>query len=278
MAVAQPATLGVDEDAILAIASRLDLREPNVEAVRAIAYTRRRSTTRSRAAAAVRVRRRRRDRRRQDLRARGGDRVLRGARASRNFAVVTPGRTILEKTIANFTPGHPKSLLGGMDVEPLVVTPRTSRRATQRRWRTDRSSCSSSPSSRSSSRRPSTAARRTSSTRGSATPSTRTCRSGTTSSSSPTSTTSTTGRRSRPRSATSSRRSLVGLTATPHPKTPREQIIYRYPLAAAIADQLVKTPVIVGRRDDRKDERTKLADGIRLLEAKRVAVERYVRR
>ena len=39
MAVAQPATLGVDEDAILAIASRLDLREPNVEAVRAIAYT-----------------------------------------------------------------------------------------------------------------------------------------------------------------------------------------------------------------------------------------------
>ena len=37
----------------------------------------------------------------------------------------------------------------------------------------------------------------------------------------------------------------------------------------------MKTPVIVGRRDERKDERTKLADGIRLLEAKRVAVERY---
>jgi len=31
----------------------------------------------------------------------------------RNFAIITPGRTILEKTVANFTPGHPRSLLGG---------------------------------------------------------------------------------------------------------------------------------------------------------------------
>src|SRR3954470_8536900 len=28
----------------------------------------------------------------------------------RNFAVITPGRTILGKTVANFTPGHRKSL------------------------------------------------------------------------------------------------------------------------------------------------------------------------
>lgn len=40
----------------------------------------------------------------------------------RNFAVITPGRTILDKTVANFTPGHPKSLLGGMDVQPVVIT------------------------------------------------------------------------------------------------------------------------------------------------------------
>jgi type III restriction enzyme len=40
----------------------------------------------------------------------------------RNFAVITPGRTILDKTQTNFTPGHPKSLLGGMEVEPLVIT------------------------------------------------------------------------------------------------------------------------------------------------------------
>ena len=70
---------------------------------------------------------------------------------------------------------------------------------------------------------------------------------------------------------------LVGLTATPHKKTPEEQIIYRYPLAAAIADRLVKTPVLVGRKDDRTDPETKLLDGIRLLEAKREAITRYVR-
>ena len=32
----------------------------------------------------------------------------------RNFVIVTPGRTILNKTKDNFTPGHPKSLLGPM--------------------------------------------------------------------------------------------------------------------------------------------------------------------
>ena len=40
----------------------------------------------------------------------------------RNFAVVTPGRTILEKTEANFTASHPKSVLGGMEVEPVLIT------------------------------------------------------------------------------------------------------------------------------------------------------------
>lgn len=69
---------------------------------------------------------------------------------------------------------------------------------------------------------------------------------------------------------------LVGLTATPDKKTPKEQIIFRYPLAAAIADKLVKTPVIVGRRDDRVDPVTKLSDGITLLNAKRQAIDAYV--
>jgi type III restriction enzyme len=68
---------------------------------------------------------------------------------------------------------------------------------------------------------------------------------------------------------------LIGLTATPHPKTPESLIVYRYPLAAAIADQYVKTPVIVGRRDDKKDPRTKLLDGVALLETKRAIAERY---
>jgi type III restriction enzyme len=68
---------------------------------------------------------------------------------------------------------------------------------------------------------------------------------------------------------------LVGLTATPDRKTPKDQIIFRYPLAAAIADRLVKTPVIVGRKDDRKDPLTKLTDGVVLLKAKRDALAAY---
>jgi len=68
---------------------------------------------------------------------------------------------------------------------------------------------------------------------------------------------------------------LIGLTATPEKRTPPEQIIFRYPLAAAIADRWVKTPIIVGRRDDRHDPQTKLSDGLTLLERKREIVERY---
>lgn len=68
---------------------------------------------------------------------------------------------------------------------------------------------------------------------------------------------------------------VIGLTATPDPRTPDDQIVYRYPLAAAIAQQYVKTPVIVGRRDDRNDARTKLSDGVTLLRYKAKAVAAY---
>jgi type III restriction enzyme len=60
---------------------------------------------------------------------------------------------------------------------------------------------------------------------------------------------------------------VVGLTATPA-KADESLTVYRYPLAAAIADQLVKTPVMVGRRDDRSDVETKLLDGVNLLRYK----------
>ena len=54
----------------------------------------------------------------------------------RDFAVITPGKTILTKTVANFTAGHPKSLLDGMEVQPVVITARTSPRPRcARRWR-----------------------------------------------------------------------------------------------------------------------------------------------
>src|SRR5207245_555510 len=40
----------------------------------------------------------------------------------RDFVIVTPGRTILNKTKDNFTPGHPKSLLAPMGFQPIVIT------------------------------------------------------------------------------------------------------------------------------------------------------------
>ena len=56
------------------------------------------------------------------------------------------------------------------------------------------------------------------------------------------------------------------------------RVIYRFPLAAAIAEKYVKIPVIVGRKDDRDDPRTKLSDGVRLLELKQQAVEEFAER
>lgn len=71
-------------------------------------------------------------------------------------------------------------------------------------------------------------------------------------------------------------RAIIGLTATPNKKTDSDQIIFRYPLAAAIADRYVKTPVIVGRKDDRSDLLTRLNDGVTLLECKRSALEAFL--
>jgi type III restriction enzyme len=267
-----PKTLDVDEDLIAAVASRLDLRDPNVEALRAIAYTtsqhydveRRPPPYECVIDVATGV---------------GKTYVLAAAieywaaRGVRDFAVVTPGRTILEKTVANFTPGHAKSLVGEMDAKPLVVTAENF--ATVDHAEPDQVKLYVftvqslvKPTAKQ-------------------------------------------GRRVHTfqetlgdefygylnalddlvlfadehhvyygKAFSAAIRELephvlVGLTATPHKNTPREQIVYAYPLAHAIADRLVKTPVIVGRHDERADERTKLADGLRLLEAKRVAVERY---
>lgn len=60
---------------------------------------------------------------------------------------------------------------------------------------------------------------------------------------------------------------VVGVTATPHPND-EALIVYRYPLAQAIEDEYVKMPVLVARYDDRNDDRTKLLDGVTLLKAK----------
>jgi hypothetical protein len=117
-------TLDVDDGLIEAIAARLDLRAPNKEALESIAYC---------------------VSQHYDVDVKGppfegvvdaatgvGKTFIiaaaveyYAARGNRNFAVIAPGRTILEKTIDNFTPGHSKSLLPGMEVEPLVVTTET---------------------------------------------------------------------------------------------------------------------------------------------------------
>lgn len=66
----------------------------------------------------------------------------------------------------------------------------------------------------------------------------------------------------------------VGLTATPAPSD-EDKVVYRYPLARAIADRFVKTPVVVGRRDKATDLATRLRDGLALLDAKATASARY---
>ncbi len=65
-------------------------------------------------------------------------------------------------------------------------------------------------------------------------------------------------------------RALVGLTATPDPAD-EDKVIYRYSLAEAIADGLVKVPVIVYRQDGHKDIETQLADACHLRRIKAAA-------
>ena len=197
----------------------------------------------------------------------------------RDFVIITPGRTILEKTRDNLTPGHPKSLLGPMSFRPVVITADNFATPDMRAAMDDDSQVKVYLFTVQSLIKPE----------------------------------SKTGRRTHkfqeglgtefyahlqrierlvvfadehhcyygPAFSKAVRDLgpwvLVGLTATPDKKTPGDQIIFRYPLAAAIAARLVKTPVIVGRRDDRDDDLTKLSDGVTLLQAKVGPAEEYAR-
>lgn len=67
---------------------------------------------------------------------------------------------------------------------------------------------------------------------------------------------------------------LIGLTATPS-KADLDKVIYDYPLAQAIADRFVKTPVLVGRKDKLTGIDVQLRDGLRLLDAKQEAADAY---
>jgi type III restriction enzyme len=268
----------VDAAVLNSVAAKLDLREPNVRAIESLAAELRQwfdldgndAPFEGVIDSATGV---------------GKTYILAGAieylavQGVRNFAVIAPGRTILEKTVANFTPGNRKSLLGGMDVRPVVITSDNFNTAAIRQEMDDSTAVKLYIFTVQSLTKPTTKAGRK----------THKFQEGL-------------GRAfyehldaqddlvifadehhayfgpsfsSAVRDLTPY--ALVGLTATPHRRTPEEQIIFRYPLAAAIADRLVKTPVLVGRKDDRTDSTTKFLDGIRLLEAKRKAIERYCR-
>jgi len=265
-----------DLDRIEAIAARLDLRQPNKEALESIVVEIARHYDIDREPppfeAVV------------DMATGVGKTYVLSATIEylaaegvRDFVVITPGRTILDKTVANFTPGHPKSLLRGMEVRPVVVT----------------SENFATPAMRSALDDPDQVKLYIFTVQALLRPQSKL------------------GRRTHkfqeglgeafyahlqerddlvvfadehhtyygPAFSDAVRdlwpRVLIGLTATPHKKTPPSQIIFRYPLAAAIADKLVKTPVLVGRKDDRTDPQTKLLDGIRLLELKDLAVQRW---
>ena len=70
-------------------------------------------------------------------------------------------------------------------------------------------------------------------------------------------------------------RALVGLTATPDPAD-EHKVVYRYTLGEAIADGLVKIPVIVYRKDGHTDTRTQLADACHLLRLKSAAYDAWM--
>jgi len=271
------ADLRLFQDTIAEIAARLDLREPNADAVQSLA-------------AEVSQH--------YDVDAcdppfecvidsatgvgktyilAGAMELFAAAYGVRDFAIITPGRTILEKTRDNLTPGHRKSLLGPMSFTPVVVTAENFATPVMRAAMDDPTQVKVYLFTVQSLIKPEAK----------------------------------TGRRTRefqeglgtelyghlqsvadlvvfadehhcyygPAFSNAVRELhpwvLVGLTATPDRKTPKDQIIFRYPLAAAIADRLVKTPVIVGRKDDRKDALTKLTDGVVLLKAKGGALAAY---
>jgi type III restriction enzyme len=273
------ADLQLFDDVIAEIAARLDLRDPNRDAVQTLAaevsqhydVDEKQPPFEAVIDSATGVG--------KTYVLAGAMEFLAAAYEVRDFVVVTPGRTILEKTKANFTPGHPKSLLGPMSFQPVVITAENFATPAMRAAMDDRSLIKIYLFTVQSLIRPE----------------------------------SKTGRKTHKfqeglgtefyaylkssdqlvviadehhtyyGSAFSKAVRdldpwvLVGLTATPHKQTPKDQIIFRYPLAAAIADKLVKTPVIVGRKDDRTDSLTKLADGITLLRAKEQAVSAYTR-
>lgn len=269
-------SLDVDLGSLAAVASRLDLREPNREAVESIAFE---------LARHYRI-----DHRPAPFEGvvdsatgmgktyifAGALEYLAYAEGVRNFALIAPSRTILDKTVLQLTPGHPKSIVGNMNAPLVVVTADNFNTPSMASAMDDDSRVKLFVFTVQSLLKPTTKA----------------------------------GRRTHdfqeglgaglyermqaaedlvvfadehhayngPQFSAAVRElhpwALIGLTATPK-GVPDDQIIFRFPLAAAIAGRYVKTPVIVGRRDDKHDPVTKLLDGTTLLERKRTLADQW---
>lgn len=263
----------VDLDFVETVAARLDLREPNREALRVLAYKlpeHYEVYDREEAYECV-----------LDVATGVGKTYIVAAAieyfaalGTRNFAVIAPGKTIQRKTEAQFTAGTAKSLLGPMETDPLAVTSENFASAEIASALEDPDRVKLFVFTVQALLKPdSKVGRRTHKFQeglGKAFyehlvslddlfvfADEHHCYTG-------------------PAFSRAVRGlqpyALVGLTATPHRATPPEQIVYRYPLAAAIAEELVKSPVIVGRSDDRIDYETKLLDATRLLDLKERAI------
>ena len=195
----------------------------------------------------------------------------------RNFLFVVPNTTVLNKTIDNFTPGHPKSILGGMSTKPLVVTTDNFIRGEVGAALRDRDQVKLFIFTVQSLTRPDRAARRVRKLQ------------------------EWLGddlyehlRRSddliviadehhlysqQARKFSEAIRdlgalALVGLTATPTDGD-KDKVIFTYSLAEAIHDRYVKTPVLVGREDEAGGVETRLRDAKVLLDAKQRAADAY---
>lgn len=261
-----------DPGAVENIASQLDLREPNRAALDALAKA---LDTASDGAEMV-----------ADLATGVGKTYIAGGLLDylyeagvRNVVIITPGSTIQRKTIDNLTPGHPK-YLRGMQSRPVVITLDDVERGTVGQALDNPDAFKVFVFTVQSLLRPDTKenrrAHRPHEMLGqSLSEYLRNCDdlvviadehhvyySGS-------------AKKFQAAIATLHPAAMVGLTATPHASTPDSQIVFRYPLADAIADGYVKVPVLVARTDGMSDQRTQLADGVALLDAKASAMAAY---
>lgn len=192
------------------------------------------------------------------------------AQGVRNFLIVTPGSTVLRKTIDNFTPGHPKSVLDGMTAVPTVITADNFNTGAVASALTDDDQVKLFVFNIQGLTAPRRGSKRTHEF------------------------TEWLGGDLYKHLATledlvvladehhtysedaevfsKTVRSLepvvlVGLTATPA-ESDLNKVVFDYPLARAIADGYVKTPVLVGRTDGSTDRELQLRDGLALLAAK----------